>query len=43
MRLRLSEPIVADPYAESRGTGAFVLIDDQTNATLAAGMVLSGA
>jgi sulfate adenylyltransferase subunit 1 len=41
VRLRLAEPVVADPYAECRATGAFVLIDDQSNATLAAGMVLS--
>jgi sulfate adenylyltransferase subunit 1 len=41
VHLRLAEPVIADPYAECRATGAFVLIDDQSNATLAAGMVLS--
>ena len=28
MRLRLGEPLAADPYAESRATGAFILIDE---------------
>ena len=32
-------PIALDPYAKVRGTGAFVLIDGRTNATVAAGMV----
>jgi sulfate adenylyltransferase large subunit len=41
VRLRLSEPLAVDPYAESRETGAFILIDEATNDTVAAGMVLS--
>ena len=41
VRLRLSEPLAVDPYADSRETGAFILIDDGTNDTVAAGMVLS--
>ncbi len=32
-------PIAADPYAENRTTGSFVLIDAATNATVAAGMI----
>ena len=36
-----TDPLVADPYSECRETGAFVLIDDQDHATLAAGMILS--
>jgi len=32
-------PIAADPYAENRSTGSFVLIDTATNATVAAGMI----
>jgi sulfate adenylyltransferase subunit 1 len=32
-------PIALDRYADFRGTGAFVLIDGDTNATVAAGMV----
>jgi sulfate adenylyltransferase large subunit len=41
VRLRLSEPLCVDPYAENRTTGAFVLIDEATNETVGAGMVLS--
>ncbi len=41
VRLRLSEPLAVDPYAESRETGSFILIDEATNDTVAAGMVLS--
>jgi sulfate adenylyltransferase large subunit len=37
--LRLGEPLAADPYAASRATGAFILIDEVTNDTVAAGMV----
>jgi sulfate adenylyltransferase large subunit len=39
VRLRLSEPLVVDPYAENRATGAFILIDEATNDTVAAGMI----
>jgi bifunctional enzyme CysN/CysC/sulfate adenylyltransferase subunit 1 len=38
--LRLSEPLAVDPYAENRFTGAFVLVDEATNETVGAGMVL---
>jgi sulfate adenylyltransferase large subunit len=41
VRLRLSEPLAVDPYAENRETGAFILIDEGTNDTVGAGMVLS--
>jgi sulfate adenylyltransferase subunit 1 len=30
---------MADPYADVRGTGAFILIDEGTNETVGAGMV----
>ncbi|HEY2373794.1 MAG TPA: GTP-binding protein [Gaiellaceae bacterium] len=43
VRLRLSEPLAVDPYAESRETGAFILIDEATNDTVAAGMVISAS
>jgi sulfate adenylyltransferase large subunit len=39
VRLRLSAPLVVDPYRQNRETGAFVLIDEATNATVGAGMV----
>ncbi len=37
--LSLSEPIAFDPYEANRETGAFILIDRMTNATVGAGMV----
>jgi sulfate adenylyltransferase large subunit len=43
VRLRLSEPLAVDPYAENRETGAFILIDEATNETVGAGMVISAA
>ena len=39
--LKVADPLVVDPYGECRETGAFVLIDDQDHATLAAGMIVS--
>jgi sulfate adenylyltransferase subunit 1 len=39
LRIRTAEPVVAEPYAGHRRTGAFLLIDAQTGQTLAAGMV----
>ena len=43
VRLRLAEPLCVDPYAESRETGAFILLDETTNETVGAGMVLSAS
>jgi len=43
VRLRLSEPLAVDPYAENRETGAFILIDEATNDTVGAGMIISAA
>ena len=39
--LTLLRPIAIDLYAENRSTGAFILIDPQSNATVAAGMVIA--
>jgi bifunctional enzyme CysN/CysC len=39
IRLSTSAPVMADPYAENRATGAFILIDERTHDTVAAGMV----
>ncbi len=41
VRLRLASPLVVDPYAENRQTGAFVLVDEATNETVGAGMVVA--
>jgi bifunctional enzyme CysN/CysC/sulfate adenylyltransferase subunit 1 len=43
VRLRLGEPLVVDPYARNRDTGAFILIDEATNDTVGAGMVVEAA
>ena len=43
VRLRLSEPLFVDPYEENRSTGAFVIVDEATNETVGAGMVLSAS
>jgi sulfate adenylyltransferase large subunit len=39
VRAILQSPVPYDDYAENRATGAFILIDAQTNATVAAGMI----
>lgn len=41
VRLRSKRPLVVDPYRQNRATGAFILIDEGTNDTVAAGMVRS--
>ena len=41
--LRTSAPLAIDPYARNRRTGSFVLIDEATNATVGAGMIVSAA
>jgi sulfate adenylyltransferase subunit 1 (EFTu-like GTPase family) len=43
VRLRLAEPLCVDAYADNRTTGAFILLDEATNETVGAGMVLSAA
>jgi sulfate adenylyltransferase large subunit len=40
VRLRLAEPLVVDPYVENRATGAFILVDEASNDTIGAGMVV---
>ena len=39
VRLKTAGPLVADEYRENRATGAFILVDEQTGATLAAGLI----
>ena len=39
VRVMLQSSVPYDDYAENRATGAFILIDAQTNATIAAGMI----
>nr|WP_260155743.1 adenylyl-sulfate kinase [Mycolicibacterium iranicum] len=38
--LRTSSIVVADPYAENRDSGAFILIDESSNDTVGAGTVI---
>jgi bifunctional enzyme CysN/CysC len=39
VRLRTSAPIMVDPYVRNRVTGAFILVDETSNDTVAAGMI----
>ncbi|MCW2603583.1 MAG: sulfate adenylyltransferase [Pseudonocardiales bacterium] len=43
VRLRIAEPIIADPYALNRSTGALLLVDEASGATMAAGMVVEAS
>jgi bifunctional enzyme CysN/CysC len=41
IRLRATRPLLCDEYRRNRTTGGFILIDEQTNRTVAAGMIVS--
>jgi sulfate adenylyltransferase subunit 1 len=43
IQLRTAEPLTVDTYATNRSTGAFLLVDEATGATVAAGMVAGPA
>ena len=34
-----TQPLFVDDYAHNRATGRFILVDEATNATVAAGMI----
>jgi sulfate adenylyltransferase subunit 1 len=40
VRLRTTVPLLADEYRRNRTTGGFILIDETTNRTVAAGMII---
>ncbi|MCB1963688.1 MAG: GTP-binding protein [Rhodocyclaceae bacterium] len=40
LTLKLAQPLFADPYRENRATGAFIIIDESTNNTVGAGMMV---
>ena len=40
IKVRTSAPLISDSYKSNRTTGSFVLIDELTNATVAAGMII---
>jgi bifunctional enzyme CysN/CysC len=39
VRLRTTVPLLCDDYGQNRTTGGFILIDEGTNRTVAAGMI----
>ena len=41
IRLRTTTPLLYDPYRRNRTTGSFILVDETTNETVAAGMLLA--
>ncbi|MGN6869891.1 MAG: sulfate adenylyltransferase subunit CysN [Solirubrobacteraceae bacterium] len=41
VRIRTGSPLIVDPYARNRTTGSFILIDEASNDTVAAGMIVS--
>ena len=43
IKLRTTTPLIYDPYTQNRTTGSFILVDETTNATVAAGMLLAPA
>ncbi|MEZ5411288.1 MAG: GTP-binding protein [Acidimicrobiales bacterium] len=40
IRLRITQPLMADDYQRNRNTGSFILVDEGTNVTVAAGMIV---
>jgi sulfate adenylyltransferase subunit 1 len=40
IQLRTTQPVLSDPYSRNRQTGGFILIDETTNRTAAAGMII---
>jgi bifunctional enzyme CysN/CysC len=40
VRLRTSKPLAFDPYSHNRATGSFILIDEATNDTVGAGLIV---
>lgn len=43
VRLRTTQPLFFDEYRRNRSTGSFILIDEATNVTVAAGMIVGAA
>ena len=39
-KIRTMKPLIFDSYKENRSTGSFILIDEETNDTVGAGMIL---
>jgi bifunctional enzyme CysN/CysC len=43
VRLRTARPVAFDPYSRNRATGAFIVIDEASNETVGAGMIVPAA
>jgi sulfate adenylyltransferase subunit 1 (EFTu-like GTPase family) len=43
VRLRTNAPLVFDPYETNRRTGSFILIDEASNNTVGAGLVVAAS
>jgi len=43
LKLRTTAPLLADEYRRNRTTGGFILIDETTNRTVAAGMIVEAS
>jgi bifunctional enzyme CysN/CysC len=43
VRLRTTQPLFFDEYRRNRETGSFILVDESTNDTVAAGMIIGAA
>jgi sulfate adenylyltransferase subunit 1 len=43
VRLRTARPVAFDPYARNRATGGFIVIDESSNETVGAGMIVPAA
>ena len=40
VKIRTTKPLMVDSYRENRTTGSIILVDDATNETVAAGMIV---
>ncbi len=41
IKIRTTKPLLCDPYTKNRSTGSVILVDEGTNNTVAAGMIIS--
>ncbi len=41
VRFATATPLAVDRYTDSRATGSFIVIDDTTNVTVGAGMIVT--
>ncbi|HSR01947.1 MAG TPA: sulfate adenylyltransferase, partial [Methylophilaceae bacterium] len=40
LSFKLAQPLMVDQYKNNRATGAFIIIDESTNGTVGAGMIV---